>query len=184
MSIWIVSVSSQALAFDDKRQGFLVGVGIGYHYMNEEYSDGDSSMGTSETNGIATSYRIGVGITDQFALYYISNASWYSVRTGSDKEIVNYAVSLSGIGASYYLSPDTPSIYLLVAAGDGELSSPFGSGPASGSGSAFMWGTGYEISEHLNIELTVLTADLDRKPGRGVKVKSESRQLTINYIWY
>jgi len=134
--IFYVMSSHAALALDDSRKGFSIGVGAGIHTVSVDNTADDfgfslnSSSSISEF-GIATSFKIGGGITEQFSLYYVRSASWYD-----DTSV--FTTGLAGIGAAYYLSPTAPSIYFHGAVGIGDLGAPFASNIEVQTGTAAM----------------------------------------------
>ncbi len=60
--------ATPALAFDDNRQGFILGLGIGLHNINSDFFVNGTKTGSQSEGGIATSFKIGGGVTDQLAL--------------------------------------------------------------------------------------------------------------------
>jgi len=175
-----------AYAFDDNRQGFLIGLGVGYHNIDIDFKYNGSNIASQSENGIATSFKIGGGFTNQFLLYYVRNSSWYNAPyyDGFTTSDITYTIGLTGIGATYYLSPTSPSVYFLGAIGAGDISAPFESGAKPDTGSAFMIGGGYEASKHIQYELTLLTTNIDSQDDSQLKLETSSIQATINYMWY
>lgn len=183
----VISLSHSAFALDGNRKGFIIGIGAGASYVDMDFE----SPYTSESKiGLATSLKIGGGITDQFALYYVRNASWFSYqikaeqvingqtyRAEGDKE--TFITGISGIGATYYLKTEAPSGYILGGIGIGDVATPFADDSDSESGSAFMIGGGYEFSPHVHVEGTILMTDID-----DAHLKTNAIQVTINYLWY
>lgn len=175
-----------ASAFDDSRQGFLLGLGAGFHTIDLDVLGNGRSLGGESESGIATSLKIGGGLTDQFALYYVRNASWYSATgfDGSTYKDMTFAVGLMGVGATYFFSPSAPSGYVLGALGVGDISAPFESNVDSDTGSAFMFGGGYELGKHVMLEATVLGTDIDSSDIAGLSLETTSLQFTFNYMFY
>ncbi len=178
--------SQVANAFDDNRQGFILGLGAGFHNIDTDFNYDGSKFNSESKSGLATSFKIGWGITNQFALYYVRNASWYSAPSfnGYTTSDITYLAGISGIGGTFYLSPSAPSGYFLGAIGIGDLSAPFESNIESDTGSALMFGGGYEVSKHLQIEATLLSTDIDSADDSRLNLKSSSIQFTFNYLWY
>jgi hypothetical protein len=174
------------MQFDDNRQGFILGLGAGFHNIDTDFNYDGSKFNSESKSGLATSFKIGWGITNQFALYYVRNASWYSAPyfNGYTTSDITYLAGISGIGGTFYLSPSAPSGYFLGAIGIGDLSAPFESNIKSDTGSAFMLGGGYEVSKHLQIEATLLSTDIDSADDSRLNLKSSSIQFTFNYLWY
>ena len=175
-----------ANAFDDSREGFVLGLGAGFHNFNEDFNYDGAKISSLSRNGLATSFKIGAGITDQVLLYYVRNASWFSAPyfNGITTSDITYTVGISGVGVTYYFSPSAPSSYILGAVGVGDISAPFEKGVAPDTGSALMFGGGYEVSEHVQLEATVLTTKITSQDDSHLTLKSSSFQLTANYLWY
>ena len=184
----IVSIllAAPALAFDEHRQGFVLGFGAGLHTIDIDFIDSGSTIASQSKSGLATSLKIGGGITNQFALYYVRNASWYSApySDGFTVKDITYVIGITGIGASYFFSPSAPSAYLLAATGVGDITAPFESGVSSDTGSAYMFGAGYEFSNHAMFEATLLSTKLDSADISTLSVESSSLQITLNYVFY
>lgn len=178
--------SPVANAFDGNRQGFIIGLGAGFHAIDIDVLYDDSKNGSDLEGGIATSFKMGWGLTNQFALYYARNVSWYrglyldEFKTSDATNIVGIA----GLGGVYYLSPSSQSGYFLGAIGKGDVSAISKSNTRSTTGSALMLGGGYEISEHLQIEATLVTTDIERVGFSRLNLKTSSIQFTVNYLWY
>ncbi len=182
----ILFTATPALAFDGNRQGFILGLGAGVHSTGIDFIyDGYNDLSQSKS-GLATSAKIGGGITNQFALYYVRNASWYNAPyfDGFTTTDITVTIGLSGLGASYFLAPTAPSAYFLAALGIGDISAPFESNIKSDTGSAFMVGAGYEFSKHLMAEATILTTNIVSADDNLLNIKSLSLQVTINYLFY
>lgn len=181
----ILFSATPALAFDDNRQGFILGLGAGLHSIGIDVLYDGSKIESQSESGIATSFKLGGGITDQFALYYVRNASWYSApfSDGFRTKDATYTIGLSGIGASYFLAPSAPSGYFMAALGIGDISAPF-ENVRSDTGDAFMFGGGYEFKSHLMMEVTLLTTNIKSADDNRFKIKSSSFQFTLNYLFY
>jgi len=182
----IVLSNSPAFAFDNNRQGFILGFGAGFHTIDIDVIYNGYKLGSDSNSGIATSFKIGAGLTDQFALYYVRNASWYSApySDGFTTKDITYTMGIMGLGATYFLSPSAPSGYLLGAIGAGDLSAPFESGISSDTGSAFMLGAGYELNSHFMVEGTWQSTNIDSADDPLLSIESSSFQVTINYVFY
>lgn len=135
---------------------------------------------------MATSFKIGAGITDQFALYYVRNASWFSAPyfDGYTTRDATYTIGISGIGATYFLAPSAPSGYFLAAIGAGDIAVPFENNTKANTGGAFMFGGGYEFAKNLMIEATLLSTNIQDNSSPPITLKSSSLQFTINYLFY
>ncbi len=186
LTVVILFSASSAMAFDDDRDGFFMGFGIGVHSLNNDYFFYDSKMQTDSKNGLATSFKIGYGFTEQVALYYIRNASWFndSYSEGYSTSDTLYTIGMGGLGITYYFSSSAPSAYLMLASGVGDISAPLESNATSDTGCANLFGVGYEFSKHVTSELTLLKADIESSYDSRLRLESTSLQLTINYVFY
>jgi hypothetical protein len=182
-------VSTPAFAFDDNRQGFIFGLGGGFTTLKVgtyDYSSGNTW--SVPEYGLATSLKMGWGITDQVALYYVQNDSWYreyySSNSSSEPKQSTFTVGISGIGATYFLEPSAPSAYILAATGVGYNATPFESNNHRNTGHAFLFGGGYEFERNITIEGTVLIDNYDSGSNPPVNLKSSALQITLNYLFY
>ena len=182
----VLMTSQVAYAFDDNRQGFILGLGAGIHNVDIDFNFNGSTALSESESGLATSFKIGAGITNQFALYYVRNASWYNAPYSDGVTIsdITYTVGINGIGGTYYLSHSAPSGYFLGSIGIGDISAPFESGVESDTGSALMFGGGYQVIEHIQLEATLLITEIDSPDDNRINLKTSSIQFTVNYLWY
>ncbi len=151
----LLTLASPAQAFDDQRQGFTVGLGLGYAHMDLDYEPGATGL----NSGIASSIRLGFGLDDRFSLLYVNEGAWYR-RQGHV-----WFTGLSGLGATWHLSPRAPSAYLLGAFGMGSSSQPFNDGVDVHRGAGYLLGAGYEFAPHLNLEANYTRNHFDKDRG-------------------
>lgn len=105
------------------------------------------------------------------------NASWYNVNG----ELA--VIGLTGLGASYYLSPGVPSKYLIAGLGPGDFSTPlYASDTDINDGKSYLAGLGYEFKRHQSVEFNLgLTT---HKVNSSVKLKTYTAQVLFNYQFY
>ena len=181
----ILFASMPALAFDDDRQGLIMGLGAGFQTLRTDAFNLYGNTGSMPAQGLATSFKIGAGVTNQIALYYVRNDSWFRAYPSSvSAKETTYTTGISGIGATYFLAPTAPSGYFLAATGTGYVSAPFKSGNNPKTGRAFMVGGGYEFEKSLAVEWTLLTTHTQSSLAPSATQKSTSLQFTINYLLY
>ena len=182
----LLLISQTAGAFDEQRQGFILGFGAGLHETTLDFTYNGAKIDSESKGGLATSLKIGAGITNQLAVYYVRNASWYQapISNGFETSDTLYTVGISGIGVTYYLSATAPSWYFLGAVGVGDISAPFDRDVKSDTGGAIMLGGGYEASKHVQLEATFLGTNIDSSDVSQLNLKSSSLQLTLNYLFY
>ncbi len=171
--------SAIANASDGVRSGLILSLGVGGHSTTiVEGSDSES--------GLATSFKIGYGFGSQFSLYYLSNVAWFS-KDYTDgygyTESNLFTSGIAGLGASYYFSPNSESLYLSAAYGFNSFND-FSNGEAIASGTSMMLGLGYSTG-HLQFEVDYIPGTLSENSiGDPIDVVTESLMLTINYLWY
>lgn len=178
--------ATPALAFDDQRQGFILSFGAGFHTLKKNFSRSGYNDVSQSKGGLATSFKIGAGLTDQVAVYYVRNASWFSApyTDGVTTKDATYTIGISGIGATYFLAPSAPSGYFLAALGIGDIAAPFENNTQANTGGAFMFGGGYEFAKNLMLEATLLSTKIQDNSSPAITLKSSSLQFTINYLFY
>ena len=167
---------STAQAFDDQREGFLMGVGAGAAIVNT------SSTGLDESSfGFATSFRMGYGFNNQFLLYYTNDISWFGIDDYRNDD--TFISGGSAIGASYYIEENSP-IYITGSLGLGGFSN-FTSDYSTDLGSTFSIGGGYEISPHVLLEASYQRTNADNyNEGYGAEMSTNAFKFTVNYLWY
>jgi len=152
--------------------------------IKNEYSLNGLNYQTEFKSGLATSFKIGAGITNQFALYFVRNASWFSTTNAGVNKDATAVVGISGIGASYFFAPASPSGYMLAAIGGSDYALPLESNVTTRTGRAFMLGGGYEFSRHLMLEGTLLATSATDPNFTAFKTQSSTLQITLNYMFY
>jgi len=166
---------SSSEAFDEQKEGFLVGFGVGVSSINTEADFNYISVEERNT-GLATSFKLGYGFSNQFLLYYSNDVTWYGYDNDPNDD--TYISGMSGIGISYFLNENDP-YYLMGAIGIGSFSN-FSEGKGD-TGSAFSLGVGYEIAYHTQIEATYLATNIKEN---GIDFNNNAFRITLNYLWY
>ena len=170
-------IVSSAEAFDGDRKGFILGLGAGVSAISTEVTvdnDGYHDDSSDSSVGFSTSLKIGYGFTDQFAVYYLRDAAWF----GYDHNDDNFIAGISGVGATYYIEPNSPA-YVMAGIGFGDFAN-FTEGEGE-VGSAFVLGGGYEVYPHVQAEASYLVTNIDES---GLDFSSSTFHLTLNYLWY
>lgn len=178
--------ATQALAFDDNREGFILGLGAGLHGIKNDYRFNDISYLTESRSGLASSFKMGAGISDQFTLYFVHNASRFRtpVTIGASSKEATAVLFMDGIGASYFFETKSPSGYIHAGLGGSVFTFPNESDAATRRGGAFMLGGGYEFDQHLMFEVTLLETRVSDPDNASYKTQSSALQFTLNYMFY
>jgi len=179
--------ASTAQAFDGDRSGFLLGFGIGAADTSYELSGPDAAtFDPGDGDGVSVDLTIGGGVGEQLAFHLASHGAAH----GSVEDDTS-SVSLFGFGATYWLRPSGPSVYLSSTIGEAEVNRDVGS--ADGAASTLVPATGfgvrvaagYEFSNRLRLEgsVTSLTVDGGFLPEE-VEMDAVNSQLSLGYLWY
>jgi hypothetical protein len=163
--------SSAAFSFDGEREGFVIGLAIGV--ANVDYRSYGRDV--SDT-GLATSLKVGYGFDNNVAVYYVRNAST------TEAEGYTYMEGISGLGATWYI-PGARGVYLLGGVGIGDLTLLYSDydddDTDQETGSAWLFGVGYESRSRHGIEFSLVNVDID-----DINYKSTAAQLMYSYRFY
>ena len=179
MFLLFLCVSSIGMAFDNHRQGFIIGGlgGIAVNYWKADTTDGTSIAGHID-------FRIGGGLKgDKFMLYFWSAGNYFNIENYREpEEDVVILYGIGGFGVSYYFKPTSPSLYINAGIGTSMWADPFTRGLG------VMGGIGYEFARHWSLECGVMGSIMqDTFGGRGVNgpyYNSFALTLSIIYIAY
>lgn len=147
-----IVLPGSAGAFNDDRQGFILGLGAGYGSAQQSGGGDSDSYG-----GVATTFRIGGGVNSQTLIYYSNRVVFFSVRDYS------FYQGMSAAGVSYFLQPTGPSFFFTGELGIGVLGT-WEAGGGSDSGFGFTLGAGYEVTPHFLLEANYMRASVGDSP--------------------
>ena len=174
--------NSSTQAWDGKREGFLLGLGVGSG--NIEYTDVQSThLNDSNRSGklAATVFmpKIGWGLSDQFALLYYRNPFNFKAENslGDTEEVTACAEVL---GFNYYFSSSASSLYIGAGKGNGYFFQGLDNqSPTAVDGRGSIYSIGYEFTTHYSIELMSMTGTLDNNQG-----EFKGYGMTLNILGY
>ncbi len=161
-------LASNANAFDDNKEGFMLGLGIGVSSIKTSITGEDS-----RDTGFATSFKLGYGLSEQLSIYLSSQGDNYKYD-GKGKSV---NTSLFGIGMDYYFEKNSP-YYVTAMLGQGTVIELKKSKDQTGYG--FLVGAGYELSEHISLEASYMKVNTNDK----LNADTDSIRFTVNYTWY
>ena len=161
-------LGSTANAFDDNKEGFILGLGIGASSIKTTYTRGDS-----RDIGFATSIKLGYGFNKQTIMYLGAIGDAYKYD-GKGKSI---DTAISGIGFDYYFDENAP-YYVTAMVGVGTINELKNSDEEKGYG--FLVGLGYELSQHLSLETSYMKINTDDK----LDADTDAIRFMVNYTWY
>jgi len=170
--------STSAQAFDGKRKGFQLGIGIGAHTSDLAYKNNFTPASIDSEQNIAASILVGYGFSNRVVAYVGGKGGAVQIN-GNDASL-----AIGGIGASFYLTEVSPSLYLTGLVGGASLAVDGEKDEDADSGDGWLVGVGYELSDRLHLELSHARADLQDPNNTTDTSTLESSFLTLNYIWY
>ena len=136
-----------AAAWDGERQGFLLGIGLGYGSAKESYP-----VLSGDVTGLATDFKIGYAFSNQEALIYATKSVWGKFNSGAISTSDTYIDQLASISFISWFSERTPSLY--VTGGVGKIASKnLDASEVEVSGIGIHLGIGFEFVRHWSIEL-------------------------------
>jgi hypothetical protein len=146
--------AGSASAFDGQRHGFMLGIGLGAGFSSftqEIESPIGNGSGSDSKGGLATEFRIGGGIGNQFFLYYSNKVNWFSIENVNNDK-VTIADGVGSVAGQYFFKPESPSGFVSGGLGIGGWSTPMESNSSSLSGFGMFAGGGYEFSHLWSVE--------------------------------
>ncbi|MDH5328056.1 MAG: hypothetical protein OEZ68_00845 [Gammaproteobacteria bacterium] len=185
-------VPAFAHAFDDYRQGFIAGLGLGKH--ESDVTNTDNLLGSSEVqsvDGSSLSLRLGAGVVDSVLVYWFMDLSRHeesNVITGTNHDML---VGYSGLGLSVYFTPRSTSLYFNGAVGVAAAVDPAKqtrSNLYEYQGTGHTLGVGLELGAGMSIELNRTTIIMEHKDNDGTFVDQnkdlETTRISFVYTWY
>jgi hypothetical protein len=147
----VAAVPLTADAFDGKRKGFVLSMGMGVGSVTLDRTVGGKNRG--ETAGaFLLEGRIGRGVTDRFLLYFASSTALSAESAVEHEEF--------GLGWSAYFSEEPQSFYALGVVG---FTTYDANGIPSHTGPGVSGGMGWQFSRFWSLEGTVRWGSADRK---------------------
>ncbi|HUV06692.1 MAG TPA: hypothetical protein VMX75_03115 [Spirochaetia bacterium] len=154
--VFLLCVLNMAMAFDNKRSGFIIGGLGGVALVNWNQSiDGIQSESMNDF-AVHLDLRLGGGFQgDKFMLYYWQMMNFLSMTNwlGIDVAMIS---SNGGAGLTYYFLPTSPSFYVNAGVGASIWAAASDDPSDYWYGLGLMGGVGYEFSRHWSMELGIM----------------------------
>jgi len=167
----VLAIPAMADVFDDNKQGFIFGLGIGATSVSTDVNFQNGINIDEREFGVATSLKLGYGFNEQFLLYYTNQVDWYDFQGDST------IVGLTGVGIDYYFDNNSP-FYSTTMIGIGSISDIKDN--SSSRGFAYELGFGYDIAPHMSIEASYMNIDIEDHGN----IDTDSFRVKFNYTWY
>ena len=186
-AVLIITAVSDISAMDGERKGFVLGFGIGpavtSFTQTLAYQGQELTSDRENKFGVGTDFRIGYAPSNKLMIYYTNKVTWLSIENVMNEDVI-IVNGVGLLGVSYYLKPQTPSLYLTGTLGISTWGDYKEIGDAW-SGFGFGAGVGYEIARYWSVEGNVIYGKPgDSEMGIDVNTDAVGFMLTLNGTWY
>ncbi len=177
IGVCLLSVTAADIgAFDGKRKGFVLGLGVGTGVVNIERTGGSpASVGLQ---GICTDLTVGWGVSNRVVIHCAGRQQFFFDEDGS-------YFGFPGLGVSYFHRQEAPSMMYMagIAAMVGRGIESVGTGSEGSVGGVGPYvGIGYQWSKHFVVEFA-LSGSIDAwKNERESTHKISWFSLSVNYL--
>jgi len=178
ISTLVAVASNSAQAFDGKRKGFLAGIGIGAHTSNLGYKNPFVPSSVDSEQKIAASFSLGYGFSNRAVVFVGGKGGSVSINNR------DASLSVGGFGATFYLSEQSPSVFLTGLIGGATVSIDEEDDRFDDEGDGWLVGIGIEVTKGLHLELSHARADLSDPINSTNNYEMESTFATLQYNWY
>lgn len=177
----ILLTSMSLFSFDGKRQGFVLGGGLGISsdYFNigyVDYDDGPNFKGNEV--GLYSNFTIGYGIDNHLVLSFTRKASCFFLEDDDYMELIGNGIN--AFSGTYYFYLNSPT-FITVGAGLSEWYEITDSILPTNFGFGFYAGAGIEMSKNIEMEMDVM---IGFASGEQVDVTFTTVGVSLNYIAY
>ena len=175
----LFGLTNEALSFDDKRQGFILGIGLGPGVTTYTPIFSGSTTEDSESRfALTTDFKIGHAPSDYLQIYWNSKVSWFELER-QDVLIVN---GFGGAGFTYLFQQQSPSPFISGGLGISAWSAPSRASARVGTGFGFFLGVGHEFATIWNVEGDLIWGDPG--PATGLRGSTLTFKVTFNLLAY
>lgn len=178
IGFFFTATSVSAHAFDGKRSGFQIGLGLGAHSSELTYNNNFGPSEIEPEQNLAVSLMLGYGFSNRVIVHFGGKGG--SILINDEAA----SLAIAGIGGSFYLSELSPSLYLTGLVGGAAVSLDEEKADQGDSGDGWLVGIGYEVAERLHLELSHAQAELTDPDNTAITSTLESSFVTLQYVWY
>lgn len=180
--------------FDDKREGFIFGFGLGGHHTSFKqeikYEGEVLKSGTITKKGLATDVRIGFSPKNNLEIYFVSKVAWFNISNMYEQTVL-ISDGVGALGITYFfpnqLNPEKGNRipYLSIGFGFSGWSTPFEEGSSSSIGTGLFTAAGFELNGNSRLELSYfINNPSDEENGVKLITRSQSFMILFNKVWY
>ncbi len=162
---FILFLSIEMFSFDGKREGFVLGGGIGI--TTGSYDDGTEK---ENYNGLGTNLKIGYSFDGVADWYYFTKVSWIKEESKYTDKKWDSTLGIAGIG---YTRRIAKKICISGGVGISRYTFDWKDTKNGESGFGGFIGGGYDINKNINIGLDFIYGDAD-------KLKGSILMMTLN----
>jgi len=163
VACFVLALAGRAAALDGERKGFMFDFGLGGSFISDEFNSS-----TDNTGGVAMTFNIGYGVSDQLMIYLGARSGAWSSPTTNETA----SIGVGAIGATFYFSEIAPSGYISGVVG----SANYDNGQTA-EGGGFCLGVGYEWIQNWSF-------GADYTLGQISGLNTQVIALKINHHWY
>ena len=144
-------MSSQALAFNGNRKGFILDGGMGAGWVSVDLRD---FIGHKENKvAVTTDINIGLATSNRVGFFLCNKLSWFGLSQGPERKL--YSSGLHALSFRYY-DREEQTAYPTVGIGLATLSTPFSNDPHIWTGWGALIGVWLEYGRHTTLELNLI----------------------------
>lgn len=178
----IFNIATASYGWDGRRDGFVLGGGIGIgptiynQTVRDLYTGATLTTGTTTSFGFQTDFKIGYAPMKYLQIHWLSKVSWFGmINVYGDKVLITNGIA--GAGVTYFFFKDAPSPFLTGGLGYSTWDDWFGFGMSIGGG--------YEFLPHCSVNGDILwgipgTAE----SGLEASTNALTLRVTINLCGY
>lgn len=195
LTLFLLALSTSGFAWDKQRKGFILGIGMGpgFASYSETKDSADQNLASYDGSKFSffSDFKIGYAPSNNLMVFWLSKGAWIGVDSTSQLDEkgkpfsdITALAGVGGLGVTYFLKPQAPSLFITGGAGFSAWSLPFeGTDPWTSIGIA--GAIGYEFSDNWCVEASVLWG---KPKDELLDIKSSvdvfAFGLTINVIGY
>jgi opacity protein-like surface antigen len=181
----LISINSNAQ--QDERKGFILGLGIGPGVLNYKLKvdRGNYSIHYNRVKKlpVMSNFKIGYAPNENLAIYWTAKVSWFRSEKIQEEPRDIMVSGVAGIGVTYYLKEEAPSVYFNGGVGYSTFSALSLEDDLSNNhmGFGFSAGAGYEFAKHWSGEVNIAIGS----PGKEeFTYQVTALAITFNYLLY